>query len=108
MLCKFTVLSSKPAGVTLWQLPVLKIIVEPPEAILDPPSAIGGDGIAKEAYTFPGLTFGPRFGAAFLCIEPWRGFASPPNFDGEFADKPGVMHIAPGATEVLSYRIGVR
>jgi galactose mutarotase-like enzyme len=47
-------------------------------------------------------------GAAFLCIEPWRGFASPSDFDGEFADKPGVMHIAPGRTEVVKYRIGVR
>jgi len=46
-------------------------------------------------------------GAGFLCIEPWRGFASPSDFDGEFADKPGVMHIAPGATEVLTYRIAV-
>ena len=46
-------------------------------------------------------------GAAFLCIEPWRGFASPSDFDGEFSDKPGVMHIAPGATEVLKYRIAV-
>ena len=34
-------------------------------------------------------------GAAFLCIEPWRGFASPAEFDGEFADKPGVMHLGP-------------
>jgi galactose mutarotase-like enzyme len=47
-------------------------------------------------------------GASFLCIEPWRGFASPADFDGEFADKPGLMHIKPGATERLSYRIGVR
>ena len=47
-------------------------------------------------------------GAPFLCIEPWRGFASPADFDGEFADKPGLMHIKPGATERLSYRIGVR
>ena len=47
-------------------------------------------------------------GAAFLCIEPWRGFASPQEFDGEFADKPGLMHIEPGETEQLSYRIGVR
>jgi galactose mutarotase-like enzyme len=46
-------------------------------------------------------------GAAFLCIEPWRGFASPANFDGEFADKPGIMHLAPGNKEVLRYRIGV-
>ncbi len=46
-------------------------------------------------------------GAPFLCLEPWRGFASPVNFDGEFLDKPGIMRIAPGMTEVLGYRISV-
>jgi galactose mutarotase-like enzyme len=46
-------------------------------------------------------------GAAFLCIEPWRGFASPAEFGGEFADKPGVMHLGPGETKCLMYRIGV-
>src|SRR3569833_633500 len=46
-------------------------------------------------------------GAAFLCVEPWRGFASPADFDGEFADKPGLMHIAPGETETLHYRVTV-
>jgi galactose mutarotase-like enzyme len=46
-------------------------------------------------------------GAPFLCIEPWRGYASPVGFDGEFSDKPGLMHIAPGAEEQLSYRIEV-
>lgn len=46
-------------------------------------------------------------GAPFLCIEPWRGYASPKDFDGEFSDKPGLMHIAPGAEEELSYRIEV-
>jgi galactose mutarotase-like enzyme len=46
-------------------------------------------------------------GAPFLCIEPWHGFASPSDFDGEFADKPGVMHIAKGEKRVLKYRIGV-
>ncbi len=45
--------------------------------------------------------------APFLCIEPWRGYASPVGFDGEFSDKPGLMHIAPGADEQLSYRIEV-
>jgi len=44
-------------------------------------------------------------GAPFLCVEPWRGFASPSDFNGEFTDKPGVIHIAPGAREVLKYRI---
>lgn len=46
-------------------------------------------------------------GAPFLCIEPWRGYASPEDFDGEFIDKPGLMHIAPGAEEQTSFRIEV-
>ncbi|MFB9269335.1 aldose 1-epimerase family protein [Bradyrhizobium erythrophlei] len=46
-------------------------------------------------------------GAPFLCIEPWHGFASPADFDREFADKPGLMHVAPGARRSLSYRIRV-
>jgi galactose mutarotase-like enzyme len=46
-------------------------------------------------------------GAPFLCIEPWYGFASPSDFDGEFGDKPGLMQIAPAATRSLNYRIRV-
>jgi galactose mutarotase-like enzyme len=46
-------------------------------------------------------------GAPFLCIEPWHGFASPSDFDGEFTDKPGLMQIAPTATRRLKYRIRV-
>ncbi|RWA76873.1 MAG: aldose 1-epimerase family protein [Mesorhizobium sp.] len=46
-------------------------------------------------------------GAPFLCIEPWHGIASPVDFDGEFADKPGVMLIEPGAKRTLTYRIAV-
>lgn len=46
-------------------------------------------------------------GAAFLCIEPWRGTASPFGFDGEFIDKPGLMHIPPAKDKILSYRIRV-
>src|ERR1700675_3374770 len=44
-------------------------------------------------------------GAPFVCIAPWHGMASPSDFDGEFADKPGLMHIAPGGNQVLKYRI---
>jgi galactose mutarotase-like enzyme len=46
-------------------------------------------------------------GAPFLCIEPWHGYASPAEFDGEFAEKPGLMHIAPAETRSLRYRIRV-
>lgn len=45
-------------------------------------------------------------GAPFLCIEPWLGYASPENFDGEFAKKPGVIHIAVGETRRFVQRIG--
>jgi galactose mutarotase-like enzyme len=44
-------------------------------------------------------------GAPFLCIEPWHGFASPVDFDGEFSEKPGIMHIAPGERRAMTYRI---
>ncbi|CCD99600.1 aldose 1-epimerase family protein [Bradyrhizobium sp. STM 3809] len=37
----------------------------------------------------------------FVCIEPWRGFASPIGFDADFAAKPGLMQIAPGTDETL-------
>jgi galactose mutarotase-like enzyme len=47
-------------------------------------------------------------GAAFVCIEPWHGFASPSDFEGEFADKPGVMQIAPAEKRRLGYRIRTR
>jgi galactose mutarotase-like enzyme len=47
-------------------------------------------------------------GAPFLCIEPWYGFASPVDFDGEFSDKPGLMHIPPGDAREFRYTIGVR
>jgi galactose mutarotase-like enzyme len=46
-------------------------------------------------------------GAPFLCIEPWHGFASPLNFDGEFIDKPGLMLIEPADRRILKYRICV-
>lgn len=45
-------------------------------------------------------------GAAFLCIEPWHGYASPVDFDGEFMNKPGVMLIAMGETRSFTQRIG--
>ena len=34
----------------------------------------------------------------FVCIEPWSGVSSPIGFDGDFAEKPGVLAIEGGAT----------
>jgi galactose mutarotase-like enzyme len=45
--------------------------------------------------------------APFVCIEPWHGFASPVDFAGEFADKPGLLHVPPGETAQIRFGIGV-
>ena len=54
---------------------------------------------------FEQLGLWSKDGGNFLCIEPWYGFSSPVDFDGDFADKPGLLHIAPGERRELSYRI---
>jgi galactose mutarotase-like enzyme len=46
-------------------------------------------------------------GARFLCVEPWHGFASPSKFDGEFIDKPGLMHISPAQKRSVNYHIRI-
>jgi galactose mutarotase-like enzyme len=46
-------------------------------------------------------------GAAFLCIEPWCGYASPVGWDGEFTDKPGLLHIPPGGRVAATHRIRI-
>ncbi|MGJ5180878.1 aldose 1-epimerase family protein [Bradyrhizobium oligotrophicum] len=63
-------------------------------------------GIAWDHFRQLGIWSKPG-GAPFLCIEPWRGFASPLDFDAEFAAKPGVMLISPEASESLRCRIGI-
>src|SRR5262249_48336102 len=70
-------------------------------------SADQGPSIQMSWNGFPQLGVWSRPGATFLCIEPWCGFASPEAFDGEFENKPGLMHIAPGARRTLRYRISV-
>jgi galactose mutarotase-like enzyme len=37
-------------------------------------------------------------GAGYLCIEPWHSHADEEGFTGKFADKPGVVTLAPGET----------
>jgi len=77
-------------------------------------SAIVWDRLNSDAVTYgvPGdlgveMTFAdfPHFGlwskageAGFLCLEPWQGHMSPLGFDGELADKPGIVAIEPGAS----------
>lgn len=62
--------------------------------------------ISWEGYSELGIWSKPG-DVPLLCIEPWHGFASPVDFDGKFADKPGLMHIAPGSRQSLAYRIHI-
>jgi galactose mutarotase-like enzyme len=61
--------------------------------------------VAWEAFRELGLW--SKADGNFLCIEPWYGYASPVDFDGEFETKPGLLHIAPGDTELLTLKIRV-
>lgn len=44
-------------------------------------------------------------GAHYICIEPWQGHADPQGFAGDFADKPGLVMLAPGA--VRSFHLSI-
>ncbi len=69
--------------------------------------AEGGPTLTLRWEGFPhlGLWAKPDPGPAFLCIEPWDGYADPEGWDGEFADKPGSFLLPPGATRRWSLTI---
>jgi galactose mutarotase-like enzyme len=65
-----------------------------------------GPGIELGFADFPYLGVWSKPAAApFICLEPWQGLASPEGFSGEFADKPGVVALAPGEERVWRYWI---
>jgi galactose mutarotase-like enzyme len=66
-----------------------------------------GDALSVSFPRMPHLGIWTIPGAGYVCIEPWQGHASPEGFDGELADKPGVVSIAPGATETFGMSISV-
>ncbi len=68
-------------------------------------TAPGAPGIEVSWEGFEQLGLWMKPGAAFLCIEPWRGYASPAGFEGEFADKPGIALIPPGGRIAAVHRI---
>jgi galactose mutarotase-like enzyme len=71
--------------------------------------AEGGPTLTLSWEGFPhlGVWAKPDPDPAFLCIEPWEGYASPAGWDGEFADKPGSFLLPPGATRRWSLTIGL-
>jgi len=64
-----------------------------------------GAAITVDFPDSPMLGIWQKPGAAYLCIEPWQGIADPVGYYGDFADKPGAVKLAPGATR--SFRMDV-
>ena len=96
-------------------LPLSERLFDEDAVILDQPASrsvrfVGIDGpaieLAWDGFRELGIWSKPG-GAPFLCIEPWRGFATPLDFDADFTAKPGLMQIAPGATAALGYAVTV-
>ncbi|WP_043363939.1 aldose 1-epimerase family protein [Belnapia sp. F-4-1] len=61
---------------------------------------------AFRGFPYLGLWSKPG-GADFLCIEPWQGFASPLGWDGEFAEKPGLVTLPPGGEFLAGWSVDV-
>jgi galactose mutarotase-like enzyme len=70
-------------------------------------TAPGAPAVEVSWEGFRQLGIWSRAGGDFLCIEPWHGTASPVDFDGEFADKPGLMLIPPGERRTFALRIRI-
>ncbi|MGI3901764.1 MAG: aldose 1-epimerase family protein [Janthinobacterium lividum] len=61
---------------------------------------IGFDGM-------PQLGIWSKPGAPFVCLEPWSGYASPVDFAGDIADKPGMTAIAPGDSRSFAMSVSL-
>lgn len=70
-------------------------------------SVVYGDAIRVDFPRMPHLGIWTKPGAGYVCIEPWQGYASPEGFDGDFTDKPGMVHVAPGKNEAFAMSIGL-
>ena len=70
-------------------------------------SLVYGEAVHVTFPRMPHLGIWTKPGAGYVCIEPWQGHASPEDFDGELADKPGMVAIMPGTTESFAMSIGL-
>jgi galactose mutarotase-like enzyme len=70
----------------------------------------GVTGRPALAVRFPGmphLGIWTKPGSGYVCIEPWQGYASPDDFDGEFAERPGVISVPVGGAATFAIEIAL-
>jgi galactose mutarotase-like enzyme len=83
------------------------LILDPPRSSFVTFEAPGGPAIRVSWEGARQLGLWSRPDADLLCIEPWIGTGSPPDFDGDFIDKPNLAHVPPGGEVRLSHRIEI-
>jgi len=67
--------------------------------------APGSSALMVRFPDMPHLGIWTKPGAGYVCIEPWQGFASPDDFEGEFSDRPGVVSIPVGGAAAFAIEI---
>ena len=68
-------------------------------------SAPGGPSVEVMWRGFHELGIWSHMGGDFLCVEPWCGHADPVGFNGDFADKPRLLHLPPGGRAEAELRV---
>jgi galactose mutarotase-like enzyme len=54
---------------------------------------------------FPYLLVWQKYGAPYICVEPWCGLPDFTDASGKLADKAGIIIAAPGETVVRTHTI---
>jgi galactose mutarotase-like enzyme len=67
--------------------------------------ATGSPAITVRFPGMPQLGIWTKPGAGYVCIEPWQGFASPEDFEGEFSERPGVISVPVGGAATFAIEI---
>nr|WP_244510773.1 hypothetical protein [Microvirga guangxiensis] len=69
--------------------------------------APGSPALAVRFPDMPHLGIWTKPGASYVCIEPWQGFASPDDFEGEFGERPGVVAVPVGGAATFTIEIAL-
>ena len=67
----------------------------------------GGPSVTVAFPDMPDFGLWTKPGAPFVCLEPWQGFAAPEGYDGDFAERPGIVTIEPGAGWSFAIEIAI-
>lgn len=70
-------------------------------------SAPGAPTIVVDSGDFTTMGVWAPVGAPFVCIEPWAGYPTPIEWNGEILDKPGQFRLESGESRSFSYSISV-